>query len=311
MKKRFKTLVKLAIGASISMYLINKFVESSATIHHLLKTNTGKSYHWKHGNIYYTVSGFGSPIILIHDLHPTSSQKEWASVIKELSEHHTVYAVDLLGCGRSDKPNISYVNYLFVQFLHDFTEEVVGEKADVIATGKSASFVVMTAKLYPEIIGKITMVNPESFTRQIVLPDWRSKAAKVLLDCPLLGVTLYYMLTSSNQIEYDFCEKYYYNPFHFTTKHVQTYYESAHTKMGCGRHLLASLIGNYVNFDIKNAFSDIHNDIQVIFGSGLENANEIAQSYKKYNSSISCTFIEKTKMLPQMEAPEKFLASLK
>lgn len=311
MKKRFKTLIKLAIGASVTMYLVNKFIESSATIHHLLKTNTGKFYHWKHGNIYYTVSGCGSPVILIHDLHPTSSQNEWASVIKGLAERHTVYAVDLLGCGRSDKPNISYVNYLFVQFLHNFVEEVVGEKADVIATGKSASFVVMTAKLYPDIIGKITMVNPESFTKQIILPSWKSKIAKTLLDCPLLGVTLYYILTSSNQIEYDFCEKYFYNPFHFTTKNVQTYYESAHTKMGSGRHLLASIIGNYVNFDNKNTFSDIENNIQVIFGSGLENANELAQIYKKCNPSVSCTFIEKTKMLPQMEAPEKFLANLK
>lgn len=310
MKKRFKTLVKLAIWSSIAMYLVNKFVESSSTIHHLLKSDNGHFYNWKHGDIFYTVSGTGSPIILIHDLYPTSSQYEWSSVIKSLSSTHTVYAIDLPGCGQSDKPDITYVNYLFVQLLHDFIEDIIGDKTDVTATGKSSSFVIMTAKLYPNLIGKITMVNPESFTKEIILPDWKSKAAKRILDCPLLGVTIYYILTSSNQIEYDFCEKYFYNPFHFTTKSIQTYYESAHTKMGNGRHLLASIIGNYVNFDIKNAFSSIDNDVHIILGKEIRNRDKIAESYRKYHPHLTCSFVEKTKMLPQMEAPEKFLSCL-
>ncbi|MDO5540534.1 MAG: alpha/beta fold hydrolase [Eubacteriales bacterium] len=310
MKKRFKTLVKLAIWTSIAMYLVNKFVESSATIHHLLKSNDGNFYNWKHGDIFYTVSGTGSPVVLIHDLNPTSSQYEWNSIIKFLSSTHTVYAIDLLGCGRSDKPGISYVNYLFVQLLHDFIEDIIGQKTDVIATGKSSSFVIMTAKLYPDIIDKITMINPESFTKEIILPDWKSKAAKAILDCPLLGVSLYYILTSNEQIEYNFCEKYFYNPFHFSSKTIQTYYESAHTQRGNGRHLLASIVGNYVNFDIKNSFSSIENDIHIIFGKELSNADKIAESYKKCNSSVTCSLVEKTKMLPQLEAPDKFLSYL-
>lgn len=310
MKKRFKILVKLAIWSSIAMYFANKFIESSATINHLLNKDNGNIYNSRHGDIFYTVCGQGSPLILIHDLNPTSSQYEWSSVIKKLAQDHTVYALDLLGCGRSDKPNISYVNYLFVQLLHYFVDDIVGEKADVIATGKSGSFVAMTAKLYPNCIGKITLVNPESFSKQVILPDWKSKTAKAILDCPLLGVTLYYLLTSSNEIEYDFCEKYFYNPFNINRKAIQTYYESAHIQNGDGRHLLASITGNYVNFDIKNAFSVIDNDIHIIFGAENSNAKEISDSYQKINASINCTFIEKTKMLPQLEAPEKFLSCL-
>ncbi len=310
MKKRLKTLVKLAIWVSVAMYLINKFIESSATIRHLLKTTDGAFYNWRHGDIFYTVSGSGTPVILIHDLYPASSQKEWHAVIKELSKNHTVYAMDLLGCGRSDKPNITYVNYLFVQLLHDFTEDVVGEKSDVIATGRSSSFVIMTAKLYPQLLGKITMVNPESFTDQILLPSKRSKAAKLLLDCPLLGTTLYYFLTSQNRIETVFAERCFYNPFRFSSQTIQAYYESAHLKMGSGRHLLASIAGNYVNFDAKNAFFTIENEIHILIGSEMPHAKELGNAYKSRNNAATVSFIPKTKMLPQLEAPDVFLSQL-
>ena len=43
---------------------------------------------------------------LIHDLDPTASSYEWKAVTKKLAENHTVYAIDLLGCGRSEKPNM-------------------------------------------------------------------------------------------------------------------------------------------------------------------------------------------------------------
>lgn len=42
----------------------------------------GKYYHWKYGNIYYTKSGKGKPVLLIHDLDPTASSYEWKAVTK-------------------------------------------------------------------------------------------------------------------------------------------------------------------------------------------------------------------------------------
>ena len=48
---------------------------------------------------------------------------------------NTVYTLDLLGCGKSDKPNFTYTNFLYVQLVTDFINNVIGEKADVIVTG--------------------------------------------------------------------------------------------------------------------------------------------------------------------------------
>lgn len=309
MKQRLKTLMKLAVWTSIAMYFANKLIESSASVENLLKTYPDHFFEWRHGKIYYTKKGSGSPVLLIHDLYPSSSQQEWGSIINLLSEDHTVYAVDLLGCGRSDKPFITYTAYLFVELLKEFTEEIIGEKTDIIATGKSSVFALMAAKLYSNLFGKLTFVNPESPNQLASIPDLRTKTVKAILDCPILGVSLYYLLTCRSQIEYDFSEKYFYNPFYIKDKTMHAYYESAHLSNGGGRHLMASIKGNYVNLDIRFALSNV-DGIHLIFGSEYKNSQNIANAYKKLNPSVCYSFVEKTKMLPQMEAPEKFVAAL-
>ena len=58
------------------------------------------------GNIYYTKRGHGSPVLLSHDALPGSSGYEWNKVDKLIATEHTVYTIDLLGYGRSDKSGI-------------------------------------------------------------------------------------------------------------------------------------------------------------------------------------------------------------
>lgn len=307
-KHRLKKLIKLSIWFSVAVYLANKFVESSAAFRHLLKAKKDGFYNWRHGKIYYTKTGSGSPLLLIHDLHPASSLQEWTKVIEMLAKDHTVYAVDLLGCGRSEKPNISsYCSYLYVQLVTDFIHEVIKEKTDVYATGKSGSFVVLAANMHSDIINEITLINPESFGRLAVLPDIRSRIAKAVLHFPLFGTFLYYQLVSRAQLEYQFTEKFFYNPFHLEDKTIFTYYEAAHLSQSGGRHLLAAICSNYMNFDIRYAFSKLENSIHIISGKNLPDAEKIAESYQKASCHVTCSYVDKTKMLPQLEAPKAFL----
>lgn len=83
--------------------------------------------------------GTGSPILLIHDTLPGASGYEWSKIEDELAIDHTVYTVDLLGCGRSDKSSITYTNFVYVQMISDFIKKIIGQKTDVIASGFSGS----------------------------------------------------------------------------------------------------------------------------------------------------------------------------
>ena len=307
MKKRLETLIKLGIFAAVAMYFANKFVESSALLRKLLKNSSGNYYHWSHGSIYYTEQGNGSPLLLIHDLYPSSSGAEWSEVVAELSKTNRVYVIDLPGCGRSAKPYITYINYFFVQFLHDFITDIIQEKTSVITTGNSGSFAIMAAHMYPDLFGKLTFVNPVTPEKLSAVPTPSLKFAKSIMDCPVLGTFLYYIFSSENEIEYNFTETYFYNPFLVSSKNLHTYYEAAHWKQGEGRHLLASLYSNYINTDVSIPFTGLTQEIHLICGGEMPNADAIISAYQKLNSDIKVSTIAKTKMLPQLEAPAKFL----
>ena len=114
-KKKLVTCTALAGTAIGIMHVFNKIMYHISTIDNLLANSSEDSYDWTYGSISYAKQGSGAPILLIHDLDVCSSAYEWHKVTTELSKTNTVYTLDLLGCGSSEKPNLTYTNYLYVQ----------------------------------------------------------------------------------------------------------------------------------------------------------------------------------------------------
>ena len=307
MKKRLKRLIKLGIYAAVTMCLINKWIEKSALARHLLKSSKEDYFEWSHGSVYYKKTGSGSPILLIHDLDPSSSSVEWNGMIDKLSELHTVYTIDLPGCGRSDKGKMTYVSYLYIQLLNEFTQKVIGEKTDVCATGSSGSFVLKAAQLNKDMFGRITLISPKAPDDAGETVDPVSDLTRIVLDIPVLGTFIYNIKTCRRNIYTEFAEKYYYNPFKFSNKLVDTYYEAAHRGSARGRHLLASIYGKYLSVDIKEAVSDPDLEICLIFGAESPDSEWTAEEYRELDPSLTCHFVPKTKVLPQLEAPDRIL----
>ena len=105
--KKTLLFISTALGTTtLAFHVINKFIFNTSD--ELSEEDSSNYYNWKFGNIYYQKTGSGSPLLLIHDLNHYSSSMEWDKVIDTLSREHTVYTIDLLGCGKSDKPAITY-----------------------------------------------------------------------------------------------------------------------------------------------------------------------------------------------------------
>lgn len=304
MKSKIKTtlcLTGLAVGC---LHLINRWTTASAVLRNLLNKDSGKRYEWRFGNIYYTKTGTGSPLLLVHDLSPYSSSYEWNELIEKLSKDHTVYAVDLLGCGRSDKPNITYTNYLYVQMVNDFIKNIIGQRTNIIATGLSSSFVVMACHMEPELFNKIMMINPEDLNKLRGIPGKYSKLTKILMDLPIIGTMIYNIYSSKDNLEYLFTENYLYNPFNLRDRQLHIYHEAAHLGQCCGRYLLSSINGSYLYTNITHALKDINNSIFILCGSKCENIKYIVDNYVEVNPAIETEFIGNAKFLPQVEVPE-------
>jgi haloalkane dehalogenase len=70
--------------------------------------------------MHYIQSGSGDPILFLHG-NPTSSYL-WRNIIPYLSEHGRCIAPDLIGMGKSDKPDIPYRFIDHVRYIEGFIE---------------------------------------------------------------------------------------------------------------------------------------------------------------------------------------------
>jgi len=66
---------------------------------------SGEYFNYKGHQIFYKKEGSGTPLLVVHGF-PTASW-DWHKIWDKLTERHTVYALDMIGFGFSDKP-VSY-----------------------------------------------------------------------------------------------------------------------------------------------------------------------------------------------------------
>ena len=126
--KKLVTLSVLTTMSGAAIYFLNKTLDTAAVRKNLLASAEKEIFSWQFGDIFYTKKGTGTPMLLLHDLHCASSGREWQYIEDTLAKDHTVYTLDLLGCGRSDKPAITYTNFLYVQLIVTFIKQ--GEKGE-------------------------------------------------------------------------------------------------------------------------------------------------------------------------------------
>ncbi len=76
----------------------------------------------KGSNMHYIDIGSGDPILFLHG-NPTSSYL-WRNIIPYLSDKGRCIAPDLIGMGKSDKPDIDYTFFDHYDYLSDFIEKL-------------------------------------------------------------------------------------------------------------------------------------------------------------------------------------------
>lgn len=311
MKKQKHRLITLGILLSIAtgiIYLANKAIAASAIVKGMLiKEEEDKCYKWRFGNVSYRKKGTGKPVLLIHDLSAGGSGYEWKNIIEELSEKNTVYVLDLLGCGKSDKPKITYTNYLYVQLICDFVKNVIGEQTDIIASGMSTSAAIMACNAESDLFNRLMLVSPMSLVELNKIPGKNSNMQKFILEIPILGTMIYHILFSMFHVKHLFMETYMFNPFHIDTDFIDAYYEASHRGDGAGRYLYSSIVGRYMNFNIIHGLKNVDNSIFLVGGKERPGNEEILENYTEFNSSIETITIPKAKLFPHIEQPKEFL----
>ena len=107
-----------------------------------------------HGNnIHYVDQGKGDPIVFLHGM-PTSSYL-WRNIIPPLTEDTRCIAPDLIGMGKSDKPDITYSVFDHIKYIDGFIEELNLNNITLVLHGWGSVIGFDIAMRHPEKIKAI------------------------------------------------------------------------------------------------------------------------------------------------------------
>lgn len=111
---------------------------------------------------------------------------EWKQLIPLLRDEYTIYTIDLLGFGRSEKANMTYTNFLYVQMISDFIKSEIGHRTSIITSGEAASIPLMACANNPDLFDQIMAINPRSLLDFSSIPGKTAKMYKCIIEFPTL-----------------------------------------------------------------------------------------------------------------------------
>jgi pimeloyl-ACP methyl ester carboxylesterase len=91
---------------------------------------------------------------------------------------------------------------MYAEFLGEFLDSVVGQPADVVAFSLSAEFAARAVALRPDRFRSLALISPTGFSRRQPPSGPPTDRLLGFLRLPLLGDTLYRLLTSKISIRY-------------------------------------------------------------------------------------------------------------
>jgi len=121
----------------------------------------GTYWQWRGESIYYVRAGEPHPqrppLLLIHGFGASSDH--WRKNISELSQEFEVWAIDLLGFGRSAKPEWQYSGDLWRDQLDDFITQVIGKPAVLAGNSLGGYAALCVAAQRPNSAAGLILIN--------------------------------------------------------------------------------------------------------------------------------------------------------
>jgi pimeloyl-ACP methyl ester carboxylesterase len=97
------------------------------------------------------------PLLLLHGLG--HSARAWDRVILPLAENHDVVALDLPGCGKSDKPDTDYSLGAQAAAVRYFLDELEIARTTVVGHSLGGGVAMTFSYLYPDRVGRLALVS--------------------------------------------------------------------------------------------------------------------------------------------------------
>jgi pimeloyl-ACP methyl ester carboxylesterase len=133
--------------------------------------------------VHHMYGGHGSPLLFIHGLG-SSGYMEWRHNLEPAAVRHRVFAPDMPGYGRTDKPRTRYTVPYFARFIRRYMDDRGLRSASLIGASLGGRVALEVALEEPRLVRKLVLVNTLGLGRPQV------KAAQMaygLVSLPRVG----------------------------------------------------------------------------------------------------------------------------
>jgi pimeloyl-ACP methyl ester carboxylesterase len=269
----------------------------------------GVYWQWQGHRVYYVRAGKRQeqrpPLLLIHGFG--ASTDHWRKNIAQLQEDFEVWAIDLLGFGRSGKPELAYSGELWREQIKDFIEQVIG--VPVVLAGNSlggyASLCVAAA--YPELSRGLVLINSAGPFSEGKVPSppnfWQSLVRSLLLQ-PWASYLLFQYVRQKSNIRKTL-EKVYLDKSAVTEQLVEDIYRPS-CDAGAAQ-VFAAVFKNPQGESVDRLLEQLKSPLLLIWGEAdpWMNSRERGAKFRQYYPNLQEHYLQ-AGHCPHDEIPEQF-----
>ena len=295
----------LAAGAGVTGVIaaFNRIVRSAAPPADALG-GTRVAWNWHGHEIFATEIGSGPLVLLVHGVYAGASSYEYRKLFPLLGEQHRVVAFDLLGCGLSDRPNISYSADLFTEQIADAVAFFgANEPVTLIGSSLGAAFAIRAAARSAVHLAGLVTICPTGLGGIL---DRNANGAQTAiaetLRLPLLGEALFNALASRPSIKF-FLSLTYADSEAITPEIIDHYYAVAHQPGA--RFVPAHFVAGLLNCNVARDLPFVDAPLLVAWGERASSFSPLANAgeFMKLAQHAKLVTFAHSGMLPQEEEP--------
>jgi len=112
-------------------------------------------YHWQ--------GETNEKIVFLHGGGVDNAIMSWKEVIELMGNQYDIYAIDLIGYGASDKPDIVYSIPMYVEFLHNILQQLNIEKTHLVGLSMGGGISIGFSLKFSQMVDKLILIGTVGF----------------------------------------------------------------------------------------------------------------------------------------------------
>ncbi len=250
-----------------------------------------------------------TPLILLHGFG--ASIGHWRHNLEVLGEHHTVYALDMLGFGASEKAPANYTIQLWVEQVYDFWKVFIRQPVILIGNSNGSLISLAAAAAHPDMVqGLVMMSLPDPSLELEAIPPFLRPVVmgiKNLVASPLLLKPLF-LLVRRPSIVRRWAGLAYANPEAITDELIEILADPAQDTGSTAAFsaLFKASIGTDFSPNVKKLLLTLQIPMLLIWGQKDRFVPPaLAQRFAQYNDNLQLLSLENVGHCPHDERPEE------